>query len=90
MCRFQLVYLGKDVSELDPEKVRRGYVALERMEQHLVAQRFFAGETLSLADVSLLAYTRVAHEGGFDLGRFDALRRWIGEAEAGLGLPPAR
>lgn len=90
VCRFQLVYLGKDVSELDPEKVRRGYVALERMEQHLVAQRFFAGETLSLADVSLLAYTRVAHEGGFDLGRFDALRRWIGEAEAGLGLPPAR
>ncbi|MFT2612758.1 glutathione S-transferase family protein, partial [Escherichia coli] len=24
VCRFQLVYLGKDVSELDPEKVRRG------------------------------------------------------------------
>jgi glutathione S-transferase len=40
--------------------------------------------------VSLLAYTRVAHEGGFDLGRFAAVRRWIAEAEADLGLPPAR
>jgi len=34
---------------------------------------------VSLADVSLLAYTRVAHEGGFDLARYAAIRRWIGE-----------
>ena len=45
---------------------------------------------VSLADVSLLAYTRLAHEGGFDLGRYAAIRRWIGEAEAYLGLPAAR
>ena len=90
VCRFQLVYLGKDASELDPEKVKRGYAALDRMEQHLAANRFFAGEEVSLADVSLLAYTRLAHEGGFDLGRYPAVRRWIGEAEASLGLPPAR
>jgi glutathione S-transferase len=90
VCRFQLVYLGKDASELDPEKVKRGYAALDRMEQHLAASRFFAGDAVSLADVSLLAYTRVAHEGGFDLGRYAALRRWIGEAEVHLGLPPSR
>jgi glutathione S-transferase len=89
VCRFQLVYLGKDASELDPEKVKRGYAALDRMEQHLAASRFFAGDAVSLADVSLLAYTRVAHEGGFDLGRYAALRRWIGEAEAWLALPAA-
>lgn len=90
VCRFLLVYLGKDASELDPDKVKRGYAALDRMEQHLAASRFFAGEEASLADISLLAYTRVAHEGGFDLGRHAAVRRWIGEAEAVLGLPPAR
>src|SRR5436305_3117964 len=72
VCRFQLVYLGKNASELDPEKVRRGYLALERMEQHLAAHRCFVGEEMSLADVSLLAYTRLAHEGGFDLGRSPA------------------
>jgi glutathione S-transferase len=90
VCRFQLVYLGKDASELDPEKVKRGYAALDRMEQHLAQSRVLAGEVMSLADVSLLAYTRVAHEGGFDLARFAAVRRWIGEAEGFLGLPPAR
>jgi len=90
VCRFQLVYLGKDASELDPEKVKRGYAALDRMEQHLATSRFFAGDAASLADVSLLAYTRVAHEGSFDLGRYAAIRRWIGEAEGVLGLPKAR
>ena len=90
VCRFQIVYLGKDASELDPEKVKRGYAALDRMEQHLAASRFFASDDVSLADVSLLAYTRVAHEGGFDLGRYAAIRRWIGEAETFLGLPKVR
>ena len=90
VCRFQMVYLGKPASELDPEKVKRGYAALDRMEQHLAANRFFAGDDVSLADVSLLAYTRVAHEGGFDLGRYAAIRRWIGEAETFLGLPKVR
>ncbi|MHB0769667.1 glutathione S-transferase family protein [Bradyrhizobium sp. 5.13L] len=90
VCRFLLVYLGKDVSELDLEKVKRGYAALDRMEQHLSTNRFFAGGEVSLADVSLLAYTRVAHEGGFDLARHASVRRWIGEVEAFLGLAPAR
>ena len=60
------------------------------MEHHLAATRFFVGEGLSLADVALLAYTRLAHEGGFHLDGYAAVRRWIGEAERSLGLPPAR
>jgi glutathione S-transferase len=87
VCRFQMVYLNKPASELDPEKVRRGYAALARMEQHLSSSRFLAGEAPSLADVSLLAYTRVAHEGGFDLAGHPSVRRWIGETETVLGLP---
>ena len=90
VCRFQMVYLGKQASELDPDKVKRGYAALERMEQHLAITPFLAGDAVSLADVSLLAYTRVAHEGGFHLDGYAAIRRWIGETEDLLGLPPAR
>ncbi len=89
VCRFQLVYLRKHAAELDPEKVRRGYLALDRMEQHLARSRFFVGAAISRADVSLLAYTRVAHEGGFDLARHAAIRRWIAATETYLGLPPA-
>ena len=90
VCRFQMFYLGKPASDLDPEKVKRGYAALARMEQALAVTPFLAGENVSLADVSLLAYTRLAHEGGFDLDRYAAVRRWIGETEKFLGLPSAR
>ena len=88
-CRFQMVYLGRPASDLDPDKIKRGYAALARMEQQLAQTRFLVGETFSLADVALLAYTRLAHEGGFHLDGYAAVRRWIGEAEAILGLPPA-
>ena len=59
------------------------------MESHLAAVSHFAGDAVSLADISLLAYTRLAHEGGFDLSRHAAIRRWVGETETFLGLPPA-
>jgi glutathione S-transferase len=88
VCRFHLVYLGKDVSELDPEKVRRGYVALDHMEHRLRDARFLV-DAFSLADVALLAYTRLAHESGFELGGYPSVRRWIADAESHLGLPPA-
>ncbi len=90
VCRFQMFYLGKPASDLDPDKVKRGYAALARMEHQLAVTPYLVGNSLSLADVSLLAYTRVAHEGGFHLDGYASLRRWIGEAERSLGLPPAR
>jgi glutathione S-transferase len=85
-----MVYLGKPASDLDPDKIKRGYAALARMEQQLAATRFLVGDSVSLADVSLLAYTRVAHEGGFHLDGYGAVRRWIGEAERALGLASVR
>ena len=86
VCRFQMVYLGKLASELDPEKVKRGYAALARMEAQLAATSFLVGDMFSLADVALLAYTRVAHEGGFDLARCPSVRGWIAACEAKLKL----
>jgi glutathione S-transferase len=90
VCRFQMFYLKKPASDLDPEKVRRGYAALARMEHQLASTPFLVGDSVTLADISLLAYTRLAHEGGFDLDGYAAVRRWIGAAEKSLGLPPAR
>lgn len=86
VCRFQMVYLGKPASELDPEKVKRGYAALARMDAQLAATSFLVGEVCTLADVALLAYTRVAHEGGFDLAGCPAVRRWIAACEGELKL----
>jgi glutathione S-transferase len=90
VCRFQMLYLGKPASDLDPDKVKRGYAALARMEHQLAVTPFLVGDAFSLADISLLAYTRAAHQGGFHLDGYAAVRRWISEAERALGLPPAR
>jgi glutathione S-transferase len=85
-----MFYLGEPASDLDPDKVKRGYAALARMEHQLAITSFLVGDAVSLADISLLAYTRVAHEGGFHLDGYASLRRWIDETEKSLGLPPAR
>jgi glutathione S-transferase len=86
VCRAQMVYLGKSQGDLDTDKVKRGYFALARMEHELRDRRFLLGDALSLADVALLAYTRVAHEGGFHLDGYDAVKRWIANCEKNLGL----
>ena len=88
VCRFQMVYLGKAAAELDTNLVKRGYVALDHLEQQFARTRFLVGESFTLADVALLAYTRVAHEGGFDLARYAGIRRWIVDGEHVLRLAP--
>jgi glutathione S-transferase len=60
-----------------PDKMKRGYAALDVMETHLSSRRFFVGETYGLADIALYAYTHVAGEGGFDLSRYPAIGAWM-------------
>ena len=62
-----------------------GYRALDAMESHLSGHEFLAGGDYSLADISLYAYTHVAHEGGFDLGRYPAIRGWLERVAAQPG-----
>ncbi len=88
VCRADLLYRGKTVAMLDPARVQRGYAALALMEQQLTATRFLVGGRPSLADVALIAYTRVAHEGNFDLSAYPQLRSWIRNTEAALGIKP--
>jgi glutathione S-transferase len=59
------------------EKREKGYAALDVMERHLATHRFFVGERYSIADIALYAYTHVAPEGEFDLGRYPAIRAWL-------------
>jgi glutathione S-transferase len=59
------------------EKMDGGYAALGVMENHLGPRGWFVGDRYTIADIALYAYTHVAHEGGFDLGRFPNVRRWL-------------
>jgi glutathione S-transferase len=60
-----------------PRLHERGHQALAVMEEQLAREPFFAGERYSVADISLFAYTHCAADGGFDLGRYPAIRGWL-------------
>jgi glutathione S-transferase len=66
-------------------KMNGGYRALEVMEGALKDSPFFVGSRYSIADIALYAYTHVAHEGGFDLARFPAVRAWLERVESQPG-----
>lgn len=70
------------------EKQERGYVALDVMDGHLKSHEFFAAGRYSIADIALYAYTHVADEGGFDLGRYDAVNRWLERVRGRPGHVP--
>jgi glutathione S-transferase len=86
VARFQVAYMGKPVESLVGKLVERGHAALARLENGLSESGFLVGDRLTLADIALVAYTRVAHEGGFDLARYPAVKAWVGSVETALGI----
>jgi glutathione S-transferase len=90
VCRFHMVYLGRPKEALEPQRVERGNEALDLMEKLLTGRSYFVSDSLTVADISLLAYTRLAHEGGFDLAARPGVRAWIARCEERLGLGPAK
>ncbi|CAN5364357.1 glutathione S-transferase family protein [soil metagenome] len=85
--RFRVRYQGLADADIDPQLKVRGDAALARMQLQLTQTAYLVGDALSLADLSLVAYTRLAHEGGFDLSQFPAVAAWVRRFEADLGLP---
>ena len=86
VARFQVAYLGRAPEDLEPRIVDRGKSALARLELAVSSGGFLVGPRLSLADVALVAYTRVAHEGGFDLADYPSIQAWIGRVESELAI----
>ena len=60
-----------------PTLMDKGRNALRVMDDHLGRHSWFVGDTPTLADVSLYAYTHVAEEGGFDLADTPAVEAWL-------------
>ncbi len=76
--------LGKTRAELGEklvEKKKNGYAALDVLEETLRDREYLAAAHYSLADIALYAYTHVAHEGGFDLAPYPAIRAWCERVE---------
>jgi glutathione S-transferase len=90
ILRFGLAYSGRP-ELFEPrreERTRAGYRALEAMEGQLAGRRWFVGESMTIADIALYAYTHVAHEGGFELDRFGAISAWLARVAEQPGHVP--
>lgn len=86
VARFQVKFLGKPVAALDPKLIERGAAALKRLDEATSVSDYLVGDQCTLADVSLVAYTRLADEGGFDLSGYPALQAWIARVESALKI----
>ena len=88
VARFWLTK-GIEVSAEDlAERQRVGYLAFDAIEGHLAGREYLVGGGYTIADIALYAYTHVAHEGGFDLGRYPEIRAWLERVAAQPGHVP--
>ncbi len=83
--RAKLKFKGKSEQDLDPSLLENGYAALELMERHLSGRNWLVGDEMSLADICLVAYSRFADEGGFDMSKFPGVCNWIDRVMTRLG-----
>jgi glutathione S-transferase len=87
VVRFLVTYAktADEHADLVAQRTKQGYRALDAMERHLDGRSYLVGDALTLADMALYAYTHVAHEGGFDLDGYPAVRAWLARVAADPG-----
>ena len=89
--RFWVAFVGEsnltDAQRAQmPGKRAAGEAALTLMDEHLAGRDFFVGESLTLADIALYAYTHVAGSGGFRLGDYPGVEAWLARVAAMPGF----
>jgi glutathione S-transferase len=79
VARFIAKFLGlpDDRRQEYHDKQEGGRKALSIMEQHLQKSKYLVNEQYTIADISLYAYTHVAHEGGFSVAEYVAVSSWL-------------
>ena len=89
VVRFWVAFSDTPPPDEEVEARRRaGYRALDAMERELGGSSFLVGERYTIADIALYAYTHVAHEGGFELAGYPAIREWLERVAAQPGHVP--
>ena len=78
--RFWLTSLKKspaDFGERYQERFQRGADALAVLEKQLTGRSWLVGDSVTLADIALFAYTHVAEQAGYRLADYPAISAWI-------------
>ena len=91
VVRFWIAYSGtpeKLAAERRDDLMRSGNRALAALERQLADRDWLVGGGMTIADISLYAYTHVAPEGGFDLESYPAVRAWLDRVTSQPGYVP--
>ena len=81
-----LVKGGRDLqSHALEDWMENGDRALGVMEMHLAKYPYFVANRFTIADIALYAFTNLANQCDFDLGRYPAVRAWLERVEAEPG-----
>jgi len=91
--RFWLGWIGEEnwsdaQRAAAPGKRAAGEAALKLMDEHLSGADWLVGGALTLADITLYAYTHVAGDAFFMLEDYPAVQAWLGRVEAEPGYIP--
>jgi glutathione S-transferase len=77
-------------AHLYPERLAQcatnGARALDVMERRLKDHSWLVGDSPTVADLALFAYTHRADEGGFDLGQWPGVQEWVARVAALPGI----
>jgi glutathione S-transferase len=90
VLRFWLRYSGRpeDFADRVDERTKACHRVLSAMERHLDGRGYLVGESTTLADIALYAYTHVADEAGIDLAAYPAIEAWLARVAAEPGHVP--
>lgn len=77
VARFWRIAGIEPSDEQRQEKMNWGNRALAALDAHLRNRRFLVADRYTIADISLYAYTHVADEGGFEVGRYPGIGPWL-------------
>jgi glutathione S-transferase len=90
VARFLMTYYDRpEIWESQRDQLtKKGVKALRMLEEGLYGRDWLVGDSMTIADIALYAYTHVAHEGGFVLDDFPAIREWLGRITAQPGHVP--
>lgn len=62
-----------------------GHAGLTLLDRHLATRHWVTDHGYSVADIAVYGYTHLAGEGGFELGRYPAVQRWMDRVRATPG-----
>jgi len=88
--RFWLAFIGEaNLSEYQRAQIMpkrfAGDAALKLMDQHLATRDWMVGESITLADIALYAYTHVCEAAEFRLSDYPHIGRWLERVAAQPG-----